>query len=357
LGYTNLHPSGDISVSPTRSVYNGEGLGNSYILIPVSIPSGTYYTGEYISSGTYSTASYDGTYLRINGVYGFYNLPNLYGYGYYVAGKGGNRYTASQNSLGYFGNGSLASSWDGGIGGYIYWAYYAPGSPSLQASERAGNGTSLRVNVNNGSGRVTYNQVSIDNVNWSPNNTTFSGLTSTSQYTMYGRSGNEDNVSSVAVLGTSAGVPNAPSSISYSNVGRNYTIALGASSSDNGATISSYTVQYRTSTDGGTTWTGYTNSQTATWNPTTSKFEYTYSLLTPALTYQFRAYATNATGTSAVVESGTKFVSAGGRRKIAGGTFEPTQTAKRYNAATNQWVDITIAKRYNGATSQWVDLT
>ena len=356
MGSTSLNAAWYPDNGATRSVYNGTSLGQSYIAIPVSIPSGTYYTGQDVVGGVFASASYNGSSLILYGQYQY--ISAIGGYGYYVAGRGGNPGTSSgQPAYGYFGNGNLASTWTGGIGGVITWAYYAPGSPTLQASERTGNGTSLRVNVNSGTGRVTYNQVSLDNVNWYANNTTFSGLTPTSQYTMYGKSGNEDNVSSVAVLGTSAGVPNAPSSISYSNVGRNYTIALGASSSDNGAAISSYTVQYRTSTDGGATWTGYTNSQIATWNPTTSKFEYTYSLLTPALTYQFRAYATNATGTSAVIESSTKFVSAGGRRKIAGGTFEPTQTAKRYNAATNQWVDITIAKRYNGATSQWVDLT
>jgi hypothetical protein len=332
----------DVDNGTPRTVTDGGGRPSISVNIGRSLPANARITGYYVVGGDYDSFSWSGNTVTISG-------PG------YVAMRGGEPRSGGPTAYWYASWGS--GNWPGGMGGHVSWAYNAPGTPSLQAAERTSNGTSLRVNVNSGSGRVTYNRVSLDNTNWYENNTTFTGLSPTTQYTVYGYSANEDAGSASVNLGTVAGVPNAPSSISYSNVGRNYTVALGASSSDNGSAISSYTIQYRTSTDGGTTWTGYTNAQTATWNPATSKFEYTYSLLTPALTYQFRAYATNAIGTSTVIESSTKFVSAGGRRKISGGTFEPTQTAKRYNAATNQWVDITIAKRYNGATSQWVDLT
>ena len=104
-------------------------------------------------------------------------------------------------------NGTLRQTWVGGVGGYVTWAYDTPGAPTLQAGERTNNGTSIRINVNSGSGRVTYNRVSLDNSTWYENNTTFNNLTATASYGLYGFSGNEDSNSAGTYLGTLYGVP------------------------------------------------------------------------------------------------------------------------------------------------------
>lgn len=332
----------DVDNGANRTVTDGGGRPSISVDIGRSLPANASITGYYVVGGSYDSFSWSGNTITISG-------PG------YVAMRGGNPNSGGPTA--YWSASWGSGYWTGGMGGHVSWAYNTPGGPSLQAGERTGNGTSLRVNVNSGSGRVTYNQVSLDNSNWYANNTTFTGLSSTTQYTMYGRSGNEDSVSSGVVVGYSAGVPSAPASISYTKVGRNVEVVSGLSPSDNGAAISGYTVQYRTSSDGGTNWGSWTGTQAMSYDGNIAKYKYTYQLLTPALTYQFRTYSTNSTGTSATVSTDAFFVSAGGRRKLPGGTFEPTQTAKRYNAATNQWVDLTIAKRYNGATNQWVDLT
>ena len=80
---------------------------------------------------------------------------------------------------------------------------------------------------------------------------------------------------------------------------------------------------------------------------------FTYQLLSPALTYKWRTYAINSIGSGdyATIATGT-FVGAGGKR-WDGTAWQPTTTSKRYDGAS--WVDFTIAKRFNGTS--WVDLT
>jgi len=135
------------------------------------------------------------------------------------------------------------------------------------------------------------------------------------------------------------GIPTAPASISAVRSSRDITVTAGSST---GSGITGYKVQY--STDDGSTW--------STAQAMTSQ-AYTYTSLTPALTYLFRVYSTNSIGNSAntTTESGT-FVPAGGKR-WDGTTFTPTSTAQRYNGTA--WVEITTAKRYNG--TEWVDLS
>lgn len=141
-------------------------------------------------------------------------------------------------------------------------------------------------------------------------------------------------------------VPTAPGSCTYSKSGLNVTVNITSSSSDGGQTISAYRVQYRTSSNGGSTWGAWGSTQTV------SGSSYTYTNLTPALTYQFRTYADNSNGSSAATASTTTFLSAGGRR-WDGSAWTPTATAKRWDGST--WQALVTAKRWDG--SSWVNLS
>lgn len=439
MGVSYLHPQGNADNGVLRSL-SGSGTN---IRVPVSIPAGTYWTGGWYVVGASGVASvsFDGGTFRLNGTN--------------VGFRGGQPGSApSQPARGYY-NDSLQRTWDGGMGGYIVWAYYAPGAPSLQSASRSSNGTSLSITINSGSGRVTGDYVSLDAYTWNGNGTTFS-VGAHSTVTMYGLSVNEDNNSGWVNVGTSygiptavqnfsvskgtsniggridgswnaptyagsslnryvvnrydtvtgvttkiidanvisfndtdlirgrlynysiyaignnspgnglattingvmaPGVPNAPGTPTVANkIGRNVTINSTRGSDGYGNAITEYRIQL--STDNGVTWKGWDNSTKAftadnTYNTLDGSGNFTYQLLTPALTYKWRVYAVNSIGagdTSTTV-SGT-FVSSGGRR-WSGTTWEPTQSAKRFDG-TN-WVDLTIAKRWDG--SSWIDLS
>jgi hypothetical protein len=138
---------------------------------------------------------------------------------------------------------------------------------------------------------------------------------------------------------TVVGIPTAPTSINAVRTSRNVTVTAGSAT---GTGITGYSVQY--STDAGSTW--------STAQAMTSQ-SYTYTNLTPALTYLFRVYATNSIGNSAFTTTATGvFVPAGGKR-YDGATFTPTTVARRWDGSA--WTDITIARRWNG--SSWVDLS
>jgi hypothetical protein len=141
-------------------------------------------------------------------------------------------------------------------------------------------------------------------------------------------------------------VPTAPGTIAASRTGRDVTVTAGAAASNGGNTISAYKVQYRSSSNGGSTWGAWGSEQTLT------SLAYTYTGLTASLTYQFRVYANNARGSSAATTSSNLFVPAGGKR-YDGAAFVSTTTAKRWTGSA--WTDLTIAKRWSG--SAWVDLS
>jgi hypothetical protein len=139
-------------------------------------------------------------------------------------------------------------------------------------------------------------------------------------------------------------VATTPATISTSKSGRNVTVTTTAPSSDGGQTITSYSVEYRTSTNG-TTFSAWGNTQTM------SSLAFTYTSLTAGIYYQFRTYANNANGSSQARTSSTVLVSSGG--KIYNGTaWVSTTSAKMYNGTA--WVDLTTAKIFNGTA--WVDL-
>jgi hypothetical protein len=140
-------------------------------------------------------------------------------------------------------------------------------------------------------------------------------------------------------------VATAPATASAAVSGRSVTVTRGSSSDAGGGTISSYRVQYRTSTDN-STWGAWGSEQT--FSGTTS----TYSSLTAALYYQFRVYAVNEVGNSVGTSTASVFVSGGGKR-WDGSAWVATATAKRWNGSA--WADLTIAKRWNGTA--WIDLS
>lgn len=141
-------------------------------------------------------------------------------------------------------------------------------------------------------------------------------------------------------------VPGAPSSITIASVnGLDVTVNYANSPSTGGEPITSYTMQYRTSSDNGTTWGAWGNNTTVTGN------SHTFTSLTPGLLYQFRVYSTNAVGNSATAESSAVFVAAGGRR-WTGTEWVLTTIARRWNGT--QWVNISTSRRWDG--SDWITL-
>lgn len=165
--------------------------------------------------------------------------------------------------------------------------------------------------------------------------------TSTIPYYFQTRGVSSEGNGAWSPTGTSFGVPSAPASVTTSRTARSVTVTVGASATNGGTAITNYYVQY--STDSGSTW---STAQVV------SGGLYTYNNLTPALTYVFRAYSTNAVGSSATTSSSSLFVPAGGKR-YDGTSFTSTTVAKRWSGSA--WVDLTTAKRWNG--SAWVDLS
>ena len=203
---------------------------------------------------------------------------------------------------------------------------------------------------------------------------THTNLTPRSSYSYYVIATNEMGDSSPSTTSNSviaSSVPSTPGVPTvFSKVGRTLTLSSTRGSSDYNNTISEYRIQL--STDNGATWKGWDNTAKTftannSYNVLDGSGNFTYTLLTPALTYKWRVFAVNSIGTGdiATMSSGT-FVSAGGRRfrgtgEVNSGTWQPTENAKRYTGT--QWVDLTVAKKYDPSYtdpvtgSHWKDLT
>jgi hypothetical protein len=167
--------------------------------------------------------------------------------------------------------------------------------------------------------------------------------------------------------------------ITYSNpinFGRDVTITCDVSPDDFGIPINTsnaeqgYFVQYRFSDEAAGTYSAW--STPVKMSDQTNRV-HTFPLLDAAKWYKFRIYAANtiinnAAGTKTYyphnsgidanfsVETTALFVPAAGKR-FDGSNFVITNTAKRYNAATNSWVNIATAKRYNEVQGTWENLT
>lgn len=160
------------------------------------------------------------------------------------------------------------------------------------------------------------------------------------------------------------------------NFGRDVTITCNVSPDDYGIPINTanaeqgYFVQYRYADEAEGTYSSW--STPVKMSDQTNRV-HTYPLLDAAKWYKFRIYAANTivnnpagtktyyphnSGSTAnfSVETTALFVPAAGKR-FDGEDFVITNTAKRYNAATNSWVNIATAKRYNEVQGVWENLT
>lgn len=217
------------------------------------------------------------------------------------------------------------------------------------------NGTAgLTYDVYRGGTKITSSPISATSY-------TDTGLDRGASYSYYivainnvGSNNSTSHSRSATTSATASGVPAAPAgTVSINKVGRNVTVSCQESPTGYNNIIAGYKVQY--STDDGDTWSAPQSM--------TSR-SYQYILLPPALTYIFRCYAINIIGNGDTLSSTPVFVSAGGRRKLPAGDFEPTQTAKRYDSTRpegQRWVDLNTAKRYSSAANNgaggWIDLS
>jgi hypothetical protein len=233
----------------------------------------------------------------------------------------------------------------------------SPTTPTLGTITRNSTGTQITtfnfsVGVNNNGTAVTStyqysSSPTFASVTGSSTTLPLNLASATTGYYFRISSTNGDGTKVSAISTIRPGVPTAPAALNYVKTGRNVTLTATASSSAGGGTISSYSVQFRTSSDGGTSWGSWGNTQTMT------DLSYTYVLLEPALTYDFRVFSTNETGNSLTTSVAAPFFVAAGGKRWNGTAFVPTQTAKRWSGTA--WVDLTTAKRWNGTA--WVDLS
>jgi hypothetical protein len=278
----------------------------------------------------------------------------------YVNSNGATTYLQGYLNNGYTMYSSNGYSWNGGFQGTFYWSTVPAkmSAPTVTASTT----TAGRISVafsgpdNGGSGITSYSIY----VNGAFNKTVYStpatvdSLTPGGSYTITMSAVNavgtatQSNGTSVTLIN----VPNAPGIDDITRVGRNVTVPVQTSSANGGTAITSYTVQY--SANDGETWNVNNDAQTISGAVGANV---TFSNLAPALTYRFRALATNSIGNSGWTTTASFFLPAGGKRyNTATSQFVATNTAKRYDGATSQWKDINTAKRYSSATSSWVDL-
>lgn len=227
-----------------------------------------------------------------------------------------------------------------------------PAAPSAPALTRASSGATVGITSAVPSSPLTITAYqyaySTDNSSWSSpvdmgNSTTatFTVPSVTTGYYIITRAYSSEGWGGWSPSSFIAGIPSAPASISTSRVARNVTVAISPSPSNGGATITAYMLQY--SSDNGGSWSSAIDM---------GGLSYTYSNLTPGLTYVFRAYAVNSIGQSAPATSAPLFVSGGGRR-FDGSAMVSTVIARRYDGTS--WLDVTTAKRFTGST--WVDLS
>jgi hypothetical protein len=161
----------------------------------VGRPGNAYNTGIYIVGGNYSGWDWNGSTVTITG------NP--------VSMRGGNPGTASNQPAYYYFNSGGGGSWTGGMGGYVTYAWNAPGAPNTPSVSRSSNGQSLYAATGGGSGRITYYNVALYGVTgWNANGTTFS-VDQHGTYSVGSLAGNEDN-SSTGGTATSYGICNAP---------------------------------------------------------------------------------------------------------------------------------------------------
>lgn len=135
-------------------------------------------------------------------------------------------------------------------------------------------------------------------------------------------------------------LPTQPAAVTAAKVGSSIVVSCSDGSSYSGLPITGYYVSYRSSSNGGGTWGSWSSNSTMSGN------QYTYTSLTPGLTYQFRVYVTNSEGSSGYAESATLFLTAGGKY-YNGTNFALAQNLKVWNDSA--WVSLAGSKYYNGS--------
>ena len=177
------------------------------------------------------------------------------------------------------------------------------------------------------------------------NGGTFYDLTPGASYRFRSRARTDRGWGPYADIGGSVTIPTVPSAPAAVTIGAqaglDLPVTVSASASNGGEGISGYKIQY--TSNGGSTWT--------TAEAVTAGTAKTFTL-TPGLTYQFRAYSTNAIGDSNLAYSAPYLLTAAGKR-WDGDEWVPVSTAKRWDGS--QWVNITTAKRWDG--DEWVQLS
>jgi len=140
--------------------------------------------------------------------------------------------------------------------------------------------------------------------------------------------------------------PSAPATVTASAVGSVVNVTSSEASTP-GPTITNYWVSYASSTNGGTTW--------STWSTEVAMTSraYSYTTLTPGLTYKFQVRAQNTDGYSAYKESATLFLTAGGKRYTGSNWALTATAAKRHNGT--DFAALITAKRFDGTA--WVALS
>ena len=133
-------------------------------------------------------------------------------------------------------------------------------------------------------------------------------------------------------------VPVAPTNVQAVVSGLNVTVSYTNSASTGGTSISGYTIQKASSTDGGSSWGSWTSFTNG-------------SQLSPGL-YKFRVYATNTAGNSQAAESSSVQV---GQIVRFDASTQPVgiSTLKRYDGAS--WTNVTTVKRFDGTSWQTLE--
>lgn len=171
--------------------------------------------------------------------------------------------------------------------------------------------------------------------------------------TFYGSGGFSPPSGGVGGTGTTYGaidyvlLPSAPSSVTAVAVGSIITVTSGEASTP-GPTIDAYKVSYASSSNGGASWSAWSGESNM------SSRVYTYSSLTPGLTYKFRVRAHNGDGDGGYTESNTVFLSSGGKRYTGTNWALTVAAAKKFNGST--WTSFGTAKKFTDAGT-WVNLS
>lgn len=166
----------------------------------------------------------------------------------------------------------------------------------------------------------------------------------------YGQGGFSPPASGIGADGTTYPAINysrpagSPSYCSASNVSNTITVNWDQAPAPFGPVT--YAWIYRSSSDGGANWTGWSGETTTSGLSTSGTY-------TAGQTYQFAVRAYNSDGGGGWVYSNTIFLTAGGKRFTGSNWALTTGAAKRYTGST--WTNITTAKRFDG--SSWVNLS